>query len=237
VKRVSRARRVLLALLLGVMPLVEAAPCVVMLHGLGRTKFSMSLLALRLERSGFVVRNIGYPSREAPVAQLAEVVGTGLDECRRERHAPVHFVTHSLGGILVREYFQRGPAPDIGRVVMLAPPNHGSEIVDRERTSGWFQWLVGAAGLELGTAPDALPNRLQPLPMEIGVIAGTVSSDPWFSATLPGPDDGKVSVASARLAEMRDFLTVPVGHTFIMYSREVAEQTMAFLREGAFAPR
>lgn len=234
------ARRLTRALALGALlcsaaTLVQAAPCVVALHGLGRTKLSMSLLAWRLEDAGFEVRNLGYPSRAAPASTLAAVVGEGIDACRRDGHRPVHFVTHSLGGILVREYFQRGVQPDIGRVVMLAPPNHGSEIVDRERDAGWFRWLVGAAGLELGTAPGALPNRLPPLQMEIGVIAGTVSSDPWFSPLLPGADDGKVSVASTRLAGMRDFLTLPVGHTFIVYSRAVAAQTVAFLRDGAFS--
>ena len=232
--RRAGARLALAGLLITAAALAHAAPCVVVLHGLGRTKLSMSLLAHRLEDAGFEVRNLGYPSRTGSASKLAAVVGEGIAACRRDGHRPVHFVTHSLGGILVRAYFQRDVLPDIGRVVMLAPPNHGSEIVDCERDAGWFRWLVGAAGLELGTGPASLPGRLAPLQLDIGVIAGTVSSDPWFSPILPGADDGKVSVASTRLAEMRDFLTLPVGHTFIVYSRDVADQTVAFLRDGAF---
>lgn len=216
----------------GWMNSVLAAPCVVLLHGLGRSPLSMQLLAWRLEAAGFAVRNLGYDSRTAPIASLADVVGRGIEACQRAGYSPVHFVTHSLGGILVRVYFQRGVPPGIGRVVMLAPPNHGSEIVDRHRNAAWFKWFTGPAGQELGTDADALPNRLNATALEVGVIAGTRSSDPWFSSATAG--DGKVSVASTRLHEMRDFLTVPHGHTFMMNTRTVAEETIAFLRHGKF---
>ena len=212
-----------------------AQDCVVVLHGLGRSSWSMALLAHRLGQAGFAVVTPDYPSREAPIAQLAAVVGDGIDTCRRDGHAPVHFVTHSLGGILVRAWFQRGVPADLGRIVMLAPPNAGSEIADHARDAGWYRWSTGMAGQQLGTEPTSLPNQLAPLPLEVGVIAGTVSLEPWFAAWLPGPNDGKVTVARARLAGMRDFLTVPHGHTFIMNGRDVAAQTIAFLRAGRFA--
>jgi triacylglycerol lipase len=211
----------------------HAAECVVTLHGLGRTRLSMALLASRLEDAGYAVHNIGYPSRSAPIEMLAAVVGEGLAACRRDGHRQVHFVTHSLGGILVRTWLQRGVPADLGRVVMLAPPNHGSAVVDRARDATWFRWFTGPAGQALGTGDDALPGRLAPLAVEIGVIAGTAVY-PVFSAWIPGPDDGLVAVDSVRLEGMRDFLVVRHGHTFIMNSREVARQTIAFLRAGAF---
>lgn len=212
-----------------------AQECVVLLHGLGRSSWSMELLAARLEDAGFAVIVPGYASRAAPIETLAQVVGEARERCREQGHSPVHFVGHSLGGILVRVWLQQGVPADVGRLVMLAPPNGGSEIADRARDAWWYRRATGVAGQELGTAPGSLPNRLAPLPIDIGIIAGTVSFEPWFSAWLPGPDDGKVAVARTRLAGMRDFLTVAHGHTFIMNGRDVARQTIAFLRAGRFA--
>ncbi len=227
------AALVLLLTVAGVPLTAHAAECVVTLHGLGRTRFSMALLASRLEDAGYAVHNIGYRSRSAAIETLAGAVGEGFAACRRDGHRPVHFVTHSLGGILVRTWLQRGLPTDLGRVVMLAPPNHGSAVADRARDAAWFRWLTGPAGQALGTGEDALPRRLAPLRIEVGVIAGTADY-PVFSAWIPGPDDGLVAVDSTRLEGMRDFLVVRHGHTFIMNSRDVARQTIAFLRDGTF---
>lgn len=220
--------------MLGLPPPAGAVECVVTLHGLGRSRWSMALLAGRLAEAGYAVENPGYPSRSASVAQLARVVDDGLAACRRAGHRPVHFVTHSLGGILVRHRFRERVPPDVGRVVMLAPPNRGSEVVDRAREAAWFRLFTGRAGQELGTNPESVPARLPPPAFEVGVIAGDAGRMPFFRDWLPGPDDGVVSVASTRLEGMRDFLVVPHGHTFIMNSPQVARQVLAFLRRGAF---
>jgi hypothetical protein len=139
-----------------------------------------------------------------------------------------------MGGILVRQYFQLRSTERVGAVVMLAPPNHGSPIVDKFRDAGWFRWAMGPAAQELGTGPDSLPNRLGPVALNIGVIAGTSTSDPWFAFLFRGGNDGKVSVESTRLAEMRDHLTVDAGHTFLMRSNEVIHQTLHFLEFQRF---
>ncbi len=212
----------------------QAQDCVVLLHGLGRGPLSMWLLAERLEDAGYAVETPAYPSRDAPIATLAQVVDTGLDACRAAGHAPVHFVGHSLGGMLVRARFEDDVPTDVGRLVMLAPPNGGSEIADRARDAWWYRAMTGRAGQELSTDPAALPGRLSAPRFDVGVIAGTVSFEPWFSAWLPGPDDGKVAVSRTRLEGMRDFITVPHGHTFIMNGDDVARATIAFLRTGSF---
>jgi pimeloyl-ACP methyl ester carboxylesterase len=210
--------------------------CVVLLHGLGRGPGSMRHIEHRLQESGYEIWNEGYPSRSAPIEELAETyVGAALDQCRARGALHVHFVTHSLGGILVRVYMQTHAIPELGRVVMLSPPNGGSEIADRLGGYAWYRWAMGPAGGQLGTGPDSIPKRLGVLQAECGIITGTASLDPWFDGWLPKPHDGKVSVASARLDGMRDFLVVPRTHAFIMRDPEVIAEVLYFLANGRFA--
>jgi len=202
-------------------PAMAAPECVVLLHGLGRSHLSMTALQFALENEGYEVWNEGYASRSATVEQLAPVVGEAIEDCRARGAQRVHFVTHSMGGILVRAYFRDRRVPDAGRVVMIAPPNRGSAIVDANRERWWFRMATGPAGQQLGTGADSLPNTLPPLPLEVGVIAGRY--------------DGKVSVSSTRLAEMKDHLIVDSAHTFLMNTPTVVGQVKAFLKTGAFA--
>lgn len=206
-----------------------------MLHGLGRTQLSMARLASALRADGYVVVNGSYPTRAKPVEELTAVVASGIDTCRRADASKIHFVTHSAGAIVLRYYFQSNSVPEAQRAVMLGPPNHGSEIVDRYRHHWWFRAATGPLGQQLGTNAESLPNTLWPIPLEIGVVAGTKTLNPWFSKVIPGRDDGKVSTASAALPEMVDYLLVPHTHTFMSYSNEVARQVKAFLRQGSFA--
>ena len=217
----------------------ETAPAqgdyVILLHGLMRTPRAMRPLERSLSAAGYTVFNLGYPSsREAEGALVARLDGEVRARCT-DRNRRVHFVTHSLGGILVRDYLGRAPAIRVGRVVMLAPPNRGSELVDVFKRSALLRWLLGPAGVRLGTQDDALPRRLGPLSgYEVGVIAGNATLNPLFSWVVAGEDDGKVSVASTRVEGMRDFLVVPASHPFLMRNTLVLAQTLRFLRTGRF---
>ncbi|MFK7963075.1 MAG: esterase/lipase family protein [Burkholderiaceae bacterium] len=209
--------------------------CVVLLHGLARTYRSMSDIESALVQAGYRVANIDYESREAPIQTLAlTAVSRGLGECASDGDGAIHFVTHSLGGILVRQFLTSRPIPRLGRVVMLAPPNQGSEVVDAWRTVPGFYWLNGPAGQQLGTDSDGIPRQLGPVTYPVGVIAGTRSINLILSLWLPNPDDGKVSVESTKVAGMSDFITVPVSHPFIANDTDVIRQVMQFLRSGKF---
>ncbi len=204
---------------------------VILLHGLARTARSMGPMARALERAGYRVVNRGYPSRRMPVEALAPLaVDSALAHCGD--CAGIHFVTHSMGGILLRHYLRASPLPELGRVVMLAPPNGGSEVVDRLRDAPGFGLLNGPAGRQLGTA--GLPPTLGAVDYPVGVVAGTRSVNPLLSLLLPKPNDGKVSVAATRVEGMCDFIAVPNTHPFIMRVPHVIEQTLAFLATGRF---
>ena len=207
--------------------------CVVLLHGLARSDRSMEKMAERLREKGFAVINHDYPSTEYPIEELSQTVfPEAAGECPEESR--IHFVTHSLGGILVRYYLKYHALDNLGRVVMLGPPNKGSQVVDAMAEMPGFKLLNGPAGLQLGTEPSSLPNRLGAADFEVGIIAGTRSINLILSQLLPNPDDGKVSVESTKLEGMSDHITVPVSHPFLMNDDEVIRQTIHFLRHGQF---
>ena len=192
-------------------------------------------MAEALRAAGFSTVNVDYPSQAGDVAMLAPMaVDTGLIGCRDAGAKRIHFVTHSIGGILLRYAHKTSPIPDIGRVVMLAPPNQGSEVIDITRDWPSSEIFAGKAGLQLGTDPDGIPRQLGPVDFELGVIAGTGSINFVMSAMLPGPNDGKVSVESTRVDGMADFLIVTNSHRYITESEEVIRNTTAFLRAGSF---
>lgn len=198
----------------------------------------MGPMAEALEKAGYHTVNPDYASRRHTVEHLAmEVLPKAIRHCRERGCGAIHFVTHSMGGILVRYYLSQDRPEALGRTVMLSPPNQGSEVVDRLRDNLFFRWYNGPAGLQLGTDPNGIAARLGPVDYPVGVITGSEHSffDGWLSSIIPGEDDGKVSVERAKVAGMTDFLVAPHPHPFIMNREDVIAQTLHFLNEGRFS--
>jgi triacylglycerol lipase len=203
---------------------------VVLLHGLGRTRFSMAIAASRLRQAGFATENIGYPSRVKPIEEHAEWVRARLPD---PNGASLHFLTHSMGGIVLRALVARDRPDHLGRVVMLSPPNQGSRAAGMLREYGLYRMIAGPSGQQIGDSPDSLPKRLGPVDFELGVITGNKGVTP-LSLVLESENDGVVRVDEASVDGAVDFLVVPKGHSFIMNDRSVLEQAIHFFRNGRF---
>ena len=210
--------------------------CVILLHGLGRTTLSMRPVEKRLEREGYTVHSIGYPSTSHTIEELCtSFVEKELDSLRLSCDT-MHFVTHSMGGIIVRYLVSRGVV-NCSRVVMLCPPNQGSTLTDSLKK--YVNWLFartnGPAGQQLGNDSAGIIGQLLPLGgCSVGIIAGDKTWEPYFSRLIPGTDDGKVAVEETKLPEMDDFIILNHTHTFMMNNRDTQDQIVHFLQQGSF---
>ena len=214
--------------------MASRAERVVLLHGLGRSAGSMKKLEKTLLEKGYSAHNVSYASTHKSIEQLAEeAIGPELKLCPAEYK--LHFVTHSLGGILVRQYLSLHEVASLGRVVMLGPPNKGSQVVDKLGRFPGFHLINGDAGLQLGTGEGSVPNQLGAANFDLGIIAGTRSIDPILSHMIAGVNDGKVSVENTKLEGMCDHIVMDVTHTFMMRNSKVIEQVIHYLENGRFS--
>ena len=218
-------------------PASQATACVVLLHGLGRTYRSMYRIEDALRDAGYATISVDYPSQSKPIEALAlQAVPEGVAHCRKQGARTIHFITHSMGGLVLRYYLSTHRVPELGRVVMLSPPNQGSEVADALVGTGVYDRVNGPAGGQLVTGPDGIAARLGPVDFPLGIITGNQQTlfDSVLATQIPGANDGKVSVERAKVEGMADFMVLPVTHTFIVNDDEVIGQVLYFLANGSF---
>jgi len=208
-------------------------PGVVLLHGLARTSRSLRRMERALQAAGFTTLNLDYDSRKRPIEELAEDISSPIASFAQSAGA-LHFVTHSMGGLLARTYLAQYRPPRLQRIVMLGPPNNGSEVADLLKDMALFRAFYGPAGQQVGTKQRELLAGLPP-DSEVGIIAGSRTLDPIASFLIvPRPNDGRVSVASTRLESMADHIVLNTSHSLMLLNRGVIAQTIGFLRAGRF---
>jgi pimeloyl-ACP methyl ester carboxylesterase len=209
---------------------------VVLLHGIARTSRSFRKLQRAIEASGFATLNLGYDSRRKSLEALAEDIHPQIGRFAGGVEGSIHFVGHSMGGLLTRVYLAKYRPDRLGRVVMLGTPNGGSEIADRLRGFALYRAYFGPAGQQLTTTRDPATETLLPaVGYPVGIIAGNRSIDPISSAfLLPRPNDGRVSVANTRLDGMVDHVVVAASHPWLLQNASAIDQTITFLLHGRF---
>jgi hypothetical protein len=194
----------------------------------------MTKIGNKLRTIGYTVHNLDYDSRHHSIEELAANVAEQIEK-RTSSATQVHIVTHSLGGILVRQIQATTPLSKLGRVVMLSPPNHGSEVVDQIGHWWLFKKINGPAGQQLGTESKGFINQLPIIDFECGVLTGDRSINWINSLMIPGKDDGKVSTISAQSQGIAAYKVVHATHTFIMKKPNVIQDVVMFLKTGAFS--
>jgi pimeloyl-ACP methyl ester carboxylesterase len=211
------------------------SPGVVLLHGIARSSRSLGKLQQALEAAGFATLNLDYPSRRKPLDLLAEHIHPAVAGFAERSEVAIHFVGHSMGGLLARVYVAKHRPAQLGRVVMLGTPNGGSEVADLLKGLFLYRSFYGPAGQQLTTNLEGTLKSLPALDYKVGIVAGDRSIDPISSMfILPKPNDGRVSVQSSKLDGMADHITIKTSHTGLAHHQVAINQTIAFLRQGRF---
>ncbi len=217
--------------------LPPAAPgdYVVLLHGMWRSGYAMEPIAQYLQAKGYRTINVSYPSTEFPIETLVDdYLAPAVESIPLNQGQKIHFVSHSMGGILVRYYLKHHNVPNPGRVVMLSPPNQGTDLVDLVKDTGWYEGSIGPAGMQLSTGSESWIHQLGPVDFELGVIAGNYNPNWLTSWILPGDDDGVVPVDKMKVDGMSDLLLVSERHYQLRRHKPVLQQIVYFLETGEF---
>ncbi|MCB1721305.1 MAG: alpha/beta hydrolase [Rhodospirillales bacterium] len=235
---------------------------VVLLHGILRSKLDMLPLEKFLEKNGFETINILYPSREMSLEEITSFVKDTIEEHISQSHLSsdetqgasrsktyasdaatlsegkerrLNFVTHSMGGLIARYFIATHKPENLGKVVMLGPPNTGSEFADFLNDNKWlgpiFRSIFGPASAQLKTNYKHIDGDIT---YPLGIIAGSTSINPLAPWILDGQHDGIVPVERTKIAGMSDHIVIPANHSFMMFSPDVMKQTLYFLENSAF---
>jgi hypothetical protein len=209
----------------------------VVLHGWTTGYDNLREARAHFRKAGYYVVGLRYPSRTAePTELLKKYIRPGIAKYCTDQERKIHFLTHSLGGVLLREYLKTDRPANLGRVVMLAPPNHGTELVDRIADRRAIARFIGPTALRLNTGEDSWPKSLGKVDFPVGIIMGSAPRRfPLTSKLLPGSDDGIVSIESGKLDGMSGLIQIPAFHTSLPDKPVAWQQAQQFIEHGRFA--
>ena len=205
-------------------------PAVILIHGLLQSSKCMLQMGANLEQAGYSAVEFDYPSTQVSIPEAAQYLNQliqsldGIDE--------INFVTHSMGGLVVRAYTMEYDDPRIKRMVMLGTPNQGAELADLTHQYWILRTAAGPGALQLGTRSDGLIQKLPVPKFEFAVIAGSRGTPAGWNPLIPGDDDGTVTVESTKLPGAADFMTVRALHSRLLWSEEAHKHTINFLKNG-----
>ena len=207
---------------------------VAVLHGIFQPAFTMRPLCRHLAGEGYSVINVDYPSTAHPIEELAEIVADRIDAHAATVDGRLHLVGYSMGGLVIRAFLRDRVPVNLGKVVMIGTPNHGSEVADFLRSFPPFRYLYGPAGQQLITDQKEFASIFADEGLDLGIIAGDSAFNPLLRHIFGKPSDGRVSVESTRLDCAADHLVVHSNHTMLPHNAVVWKQTASFLRQGRF---
>lgn len=208
---------------------------VVVLHGIFQPAFTMLPLCRYLEEEGYSVLNLDYPSTSYPIEDIAKMIADRIEAHAASVDGKLHLVGFSMGGLVIRAFLRNRVPLNLGKVVMIGTPNHGSEVADFLKSFLPFRYLYGPAGQQLVTDQKEFSSIFANDGFDLGIIAGDSSSYSIMGRLIGQPSDGKVSVASTKLACAADHLVVNSSHTMLPHNGTVWAETVAFLRKGGFS--
>ena len=208
---------------------------VVLMHGLWNSSSRMKKFEDYFSNKGYQVLNIDYPTTETPIQSIeSRYLGPIINAIPFQTGQKVHFVTHSMGGLVLRDYLRKNQLPQLGRIVMISPPNGGSEWANLLINNAFYRWAAGPAAFDLRTVDNDFLSKLGAVTYELGIIAGNKTYAESFQDVIPGPDDGMVGVESMKLPGMRDLIIIHEHHRGLTWNLEAMNQAWFFIKSGQF---
>ncbi|MCH2174619.1 MAG: alpha/beta fold hydrolase [Lentisphaeria bacterium] len=207
---------------------------VVLVHGFLSLGAAMKPMGRSLRNAGYEVYTVSYPTHSLTPREVVEYVSNQINALPIKDDEPVHFVAHSMGGIILRKYLEDTPHNNLGKVVMVGTPNRGIPLLSELDDYSFYHLLLGPTAINLGIDSEDFPNQLSSPYYPLGVIAGTKSRIPFSNSLLGETNDGVVPVSRVRFLGMTDYMEVPVTHQQQRKHPLVIKEVKYFLEKGYF---
>ncbi|MGA2624642.1 MAG: hypothetical protein ABSF91_12360 [Bacteroidota bacterium] len=212
---------------------------VYLIHGYGSSTLLLKSIENYLKKNGFETVNYSYHSIRDDIRKTGHNL---YNQIKQDRIDTVSFVTHSMGALVMRALLtysiKDSSFPTIYRIVMITPPNHGTEIADFFSSSSIFKFFLGPNVENMKTDSNSLANRLPlPLKSQVGIIVGEKSDSTGYNPFIKGSNDGYVTPDEAKLGMEKDFRIIYKSHTLITQSKKTRRLVLSFLRNGTFGKK